>query len=106
MRRPHDLDRSGWWFLLILVPVVGWIGSWSGFARAEPSARTAMDPIRCPTNSARCRRKCMAEAVILLGEAAALGVRALDIRCKRCERHGRLAVARVVEELTDGANLA
>ena len=24
-RRLHDIDRSGWWFLLILVPVIGWI---------------------------------------------------------------------------------
>lgn len=24
-RRLHDLDKSGWWQLLILVPVIGWI---------------------------------------------------------------------------------
>ena len=24
-RRLHDTDRSGWWQLLVLVPVVGWI---------------------------------------------------------------------------------
>ncbi len=24
-RRLHDIDRSGWWQLLLLVPVVGWI---------------------------------------------------------------------------------
>jgi uncharacterized membrane protein YhaH (DUF805 family) len=24
-RRLHDIDRSGWWLLLALVPVVGWI---------------------------------------------------------------------------------
>lgn len=24
-RRMHDTDRSGWWWLLMLVPVVGWI---------------------------------------------------------------------------------
>jgi uncharacterized membrane protein YhaH (DUF805 family) len=25
VRRLHDLDRSGWWWLLDLVPLVGWI---------------------------------------------------------------------------------
>lgn len=25
VRRLHDVDRSGWWTLLALVPVVGWI---------------------------------------------------------------------------------
>ena len=24
VRRLHDIDRSGWWLLLILVPVLGW----------------------------------------------------------------------------------
>ncbi len=25
VRRLHDIDRSGWWILLLLVPVIGWI---------------------------------------------------------------------------------
>jgi uncharacterized membrane protein YhaH (DUF805 family) len=25
IRRLHDLDRTGWWFLLSFVPIVGWI---------------------------------------------------------------------------------
>jgi len=25
VRRLHDLDRSGWWYLLILLPLIGWI---------------------------------------------------------------------------------
>jgi uncharacterized membrane protein YhaH (DUF805 family) len=25
IRRLHDLDRSGWWYLLVLIPIVGWI---------------------------------------------------------------------------------
>ncbi len=25
VRRMHDLDRSGWWVLIGLVPVIGWI---------------------------------------------------------------------------------
>jgi uncharacterized membrane protein YhaH (DUF805 family) len=23
--RPHDLDRTGWWVLLGLIPLIGWI---------------------------------------------------------------------------------
>lgn len=25
VRRLHDLNKSGWWFLMIFVPIVGWI---------------------------------------------------------------------------------
>ena len=25
VRRLHDLDRSGWWFWIVLIPLVGWI---------------------------------------------------------------------------------
>jgi len=25
VRRLHDIDRSGWWLLIVLVPLVGWI---------------------------------------------------------------------------------
>lgn len=25
VRRLHDLDRSGWWFLLCFIPLIGWI---------------------------------------------------------------------------------
>lgn len=25
IRRLHDTNRSGWWFLLLLIPVIGWI---------------------------------------------------------------------------------
>ncbi len=25
VRRLHDIDKSGWWYLLCLIPVVGWI---------------------------------------------------------------------------------
>lgn len=25
IRRLHDTDRSGWWLLLIFIPVIGWI---------------------------------------------------------------------------------
>jgi uncharacterized membrane protein YhaH (DUF805 family) len=24
-RRLHDLDRSAWWFLIVFIPIVGWI---------------------------------------------------------------------------------
>ena len=25
VRRLHDTDRSGWWLLLVIIPVIGWI---------------------------------------------------------------------------------
>ena len=25
VRRLHDTDRSGWWFWLIIIPIIGWI---------------------------------------------------------------------------------
>ena len=25
LRRLHDLDRRGWWYFLVLVPIIGWI---------------------------------------------------------------------------------
>lgn len=25
VRRLHDIDRTGWWYLLALVPVIGWL---------------------------------------------------------------------------------
>lgn len=24
-RRLHDIDRSGWWLLIVLIPLIGWI---------------------------------------------------------------------------------
>jgi len=40
----------------------------------------------------------MEDGVILLGDVAALGVRVLDIRCVRCDRHGRLSMQRLLTE--------
>jgi uncharacterized membrane protein YhaH (DUF805 family) len=25
IRRLHDVDRSGWWWLIVLIPIIGWI---------------------------------------------------------------------------------
>src|SRR4051812_1615154 len=25
VRRMHDIDKSGWWLLLLLIPIIGWI---------------------------------------------------------------------------------
>jgi len=47
-RRLHDTERTGWWQLIVLVPLIGWIvlivfltqkgsGSVAGDAAAEPS---------------------------------------------------------------------
>ena len=40
----------------------------------------------------------MARDVILLGDVAERGARTIDIRCRRCDRHGRLSVARLLRE--------
>lgn len=38
-KRFHDLDKSGWLSLLILLPIVGWLVSlfWTGFGNGSPS---------------------------------------------------------------------
>jgi hypothetical protein len=40
----------------------------------------------------------MAKDLILLGEVAARGATTLEIRCRRCDRHGRLSVARLLAQ--------
>jgi hypothetical protein len=40
----------------------------------------------------------MAKDVILLGEVAARDATMIQIRCGRCDRHGRLSVARLLAE--------
>jgi hypothetical protein len=40
----------------------------------------------------------MAKDVILLGEVAERGARMIEIRCGRCDRRGRLSVARPLAE--------
>lgn len=46
VRRLHDIDKSGWWYLLIFVPVLGWIALLVFFCRdGTPSAnRFGEDP--------------------------------------------------------------
>lgn len=46
-KRWHDRDRSGWWVLIVLVPVVGWIWALvaNGLLRGMPGAnRYGPDP--------------------------------------------------------------
>jgi uncharacterized membrane protein YhaH (DUF805 family) len=40
VKRWHDRDRSGWWVLVLLVPVVGWIWTLvvNGFLPGTPAA--------------------------------------------------------------------
>jgi len=49
--------------------------------------------------------RCMAKDVILLGEVAARDVAMIDIRCSRCERHGRLSVKRMMARYGPDASL-
>jgi hypothetical protein len=44
----------------------------------------------------------MAKDSILLGEVAARGARMIELRCGRCDRHGRLSVQRLLAQY--GAN--
>ncbi|MDE1918540.1 MAG: DUF805 domain-containing protein [Sphingomonadales bacterium] len=46
VRRLHDTDRSGWWFLILLVPIVGWvIWLWLMVSDGTPGAnRFGEDP--------------------------------------------------------------
>jgi uncharacterized membrane protein YhaH (DUF805 family) len=38
VKRWHDRDRSGWWVLILLIPVVGWLWALidNGFLRGTP----------------------------------------------------------------------
>jgi uncharacterized membrane protein YhaH (DUF805 family) len=47
VRRLHDLDRSGWWLLLDLIPLIGWIVLIVWFCgRGTPGAnRFGPDPL-------------------------------------------------------------
>jgi hypothetical protein len=40
----------------------------------------------------------MAKIYILLGEVAERGATTIDIKCRRCDRHGRLNMARLLQE--------
>jgi uncharacterized membrane protein YhaH (DUF805 family) len=39
VKRWHDRGKSGWWFLIVLIPVVGWVWSLveTGFLPGDPS---------------------------------------------------------------------
>ncbi len=47
VRRLHDTDRSGWWHLLIFIPVIGWIVLIVFWATAGKKGdnRFGLDPI-------------------------------------------------------------
>ena len=40
----------------------------------------------------------MGNAVYVLGDVAERGARTIEIRCHRCDRHGRLSIARRLRE--------
>ncbi len=47
IRRLHDLDRTGWWILLSLIPIVGWIILiiWDCTKGTEGQNRFGPDPL-------------------------------------------------------------
>jgi uncharacterized membrane protein YhaH (DUF805 family) len=51
VKRWHDRDRSGWWVLVNLVPVIGWLWALveNGFLRGTPGPnRFGADPLARP----------------------------------------------------------
>jgi uncharacterized membrane protein YhaH (DUF805 family) len=56
VKRWHDRDKSGWWVLLNLVPVIGWIWALiaNGLLRGTPGPnRFGEDPLGRSVNSGR-----------------------------------------------------
>ena len=61
VRRLHDLDKSGWWYLLVFIPIVGWIILIVWYASAgtngdnrfgpKPSAAMGFSPSSIPPTS-------------------------------------------------------
>ncbi|MEG3110203.1 DUF805 domain-containing protein [Pantoea sp. T14] len=53
IRRLHDLDRSGWWLLLILLPFIGTLLLliYFCFKGSEGPNRFGDDPLRAPSHS-------------------------------------------------------
>ena len=49
-RRMHDIDRSGWWILIVLIPVIGWIFwlIWACTAGDRHENRFGRDPLPEP----------------------------------------------------------
>ena len=47
VRRLHDTDRSGWWLLIVLIPLVGWILLivWFATEGTEGENRFGPDPL-------------------------------------------------------------
>ena len=52
IRRLHDTDKSGWWYLLIFLPIIGWIALIVFFATAGTSGsnRFGPDPLGSDAN--------------------------------------------------------
>ena len=47
IRRLHDIDKSGWWVLIVLIPIVGWIILivWAIKQGDEANNRFGADPL-------------------------------------------------------------
>ncbi|MCB1311315.1 MAG: DUF805 domain-containing protein [Sedimentitalea sp.] len=47
VRRLHDLDRSGWWYWIVLIPLIGWIVLivWYATRGTEGPNRFGPDPL-------------------------------------------------------------
>jgi uncharacterized membrane protein YhaH (DUF805 family) len=49
VRRLHDIDRTGWWYLLVFVPIIGWIVLlvWYCTRGSVGPNRYGPDPLAC-----------------------------------------------------------
>lgn len=54
IRRLHDIDRSGWWLLIWLIPIVGWIILivWACRKGSDGDNRFGPDPLAAPASGA------------------------------------------------------
>lgn len=53
VRRLHDIDRSGWWMLLVFVPLIGWIVLlvWACTLGTAGPNRFGTDPVLQPQSA-------------------------------------------------------
>ncbi len=52
-RRLHDTDRSAWWLLLLLIPIVGWLVILVFNCQAGTPGKTASGPIQNSTHKTK-----------------------------------------------------
>ena len=57
IRRLHDLDRTGWWIFIGLIPLVGWIILLIWYCTKGTEGPTGSDRIRSAASQQQCRAR-------------------------------------------------